>query len=143
VTAEDPDASGSLVDQDSFVSVGMIAEWLDSFKQKAAGTDGNLLDINSLDADNALLQLASAQGPQIEEVLEIAESSQRFGRPWDGEGAPYSALTIQGYAHTILAGSDYVVFQAPCGLFSLSTQNNHTGTDVIGATFKVLDIEDM
>jgi len=143
VTAEDEDASDAEVDQDSYVSVGMIAEWLDSFKQRAAGTDGNLLDINGLDADNALLQLASVQGPQTEEVLEIAESSQKFGRPWDGEGAPYSALQLAGYSHTVLAGSDYVVFRAPCGLFQMSLQNNHTSSDRLGVTFEVLAIEDM
>jgi len=143
VTAEDSDATSDGFDQDSFVSVGMIAEWLDSFKQKAAGTDGNLLDINSIDADNALLQLNSAPGPQTEEVLELAEDSSKFGRPWDGEGAPYSALQLAGYSHTVLAGSDYVVFRAPCGLFQMSLQNNHTSSDRLGVTFEVLAIEDM
>jgi len=142
-TADDPDESLGGTDQDSYVSVGMIAEWLDSFKQKAAGTDGNLLDINSIDADNALLQLNSAPGPQTEEVLELAEDSSKFGRPWDGEGAPYSALQLSGYAHTVLAGSDYVVFRAPCGLFQLTLQNNHGSTDKLGVTFEVLAIEDM
>lgn len=142
-TAEDTDASGGTSDQDSFVSVGMIAEWLDSFKQRAAGTDGNVLDIASIDADNALLQLLSDQGPQTEEVLELAESSSKFGRPWDEAGAPYSALTLQAYAKSILSGSDYVVFQAPCGLFQLTHENNHSSTETIRATFKVLAIEDM
>lgn len=142
-TDEDAVSSGDETDEDSFVSVGMISEWLDSFRLKAAAQAGNELGVKQLDADNALLQLVSVSGPQTEEVLELAEEGQVEQRPWDAVGTAYSSLTVQGYAHTILAGSDYVVFQAPCGLFNLATQNNHGSTDVIGATFKVLAIEDM
>ena len=34
-TTDDPDESNASTDQDSYVSVGMIAEWLDSFKRAA------------------------------------------------------------------------------------------------------------
>ena len=144
-TAEDVDASGSESDQDSFVSVGMISEWLDSFKQKSPGTDASGLEILGMDADNALLQLMSDQGPQTEEVLELAEEGQKEGRPWESlnTDGTYTGITLQSYARTLLNGSDYVVFQAPCGLFNLKTQNKSGSSDVISATFKVLAIEDM
>ncbi len=151
VTADDPDESTSATDQDSFVSVGMISEWLDSFKKKAAGTDAAGLEILGIDADNALLQLGSSQGPQVEEVLELAEEGQKEGRPWQGLNTDghYTSLNLQAFGRTLLNGSDYLVFQAPCGLFQLNTTNsavNAAGnavTDIVSATIKVLAIEDM
>ena len=145
VTAEDDDVSGGVSDQDSFVSVGMISEWLDSFKKKAAGTDAAGLEILGIDSDNALLQLNSQQGPQVEEVLELAEDGQKEGRPWDGTNTDghYTSLNLQAFGRTLLNGSDYIVFQAPCGLFQLNTENKSGSTDVVVATMKVLAIEDM
>jgi len=148
VTADDPDESTSGSDQDSFVSVGMIDEWLDSFKKRAPGTDAGGLEILGIDADNALLQLGSTQGPQIEEVLELAEEMQKEGRPWQGLNTDghYTSLNLQAYGRTLLNGSDYLVFQAPCGLFQLDTENlfgDANGAQIISATMKVLAIEDM
>lgn len=147
VTADDPDGSSPTTDQDSFVSVGMIDEWLDSFKKRAPGTDAGGLEILGIDADNALLQLSSSQGPQVEEVLELAEEGQKEGRPWQGLNTDghYTSLNLQAYGRTLLNGSDYLVFQAPCGLFQLDTTNLVGGTDaqIVSATMKVLAIEDM
>jgi len=145
-TADDPDESTITTDQDSFVSVGMIDEWLDSFKKRAAGTDAGGLEILGIDADNALLQLSSAQGPQVEEVLELAEEGQKEGRPWQGLNTDghYTSLNLQAYGRTLLNGSDYLVFQAPCGLFQLDTTNlDSSEAKIVSATMKVLAIEDM
>ena len=144
-TPDDPDESTGGSDQDSFVSVGMISEWLDSFKKKAAGTDAGGLEILGIDADNALLQLASQPGPQTEEVLELVEEGQKEGRPWQSLNTDghYTSLNLQAFGRTILNGSDYIVFQAPCGLFQLNTTNHSEATDIVSATMKVLAIEDM
>ena len=145
VTVDDPTEASFYTDQDSFVSVGMISEWLDSFKKRAAGTDAGGLEILGIDADNALLQLESDQGPQVEEVLELAESGQKEARPWQGLNTDghYTSLNLQAFGRTLLNGSDYIVFQAPCGLFQLNTENKSDSLDIVSATMKVLAIEDM
>ena len=76
-TPDSPDESGSTTDEDSFVSVGMIAEWLDSFKRSAKFDAGNSAGTATLDSDNALLQLRSQQGADKEEVLELVEDAQK------------------------------------------------------------------
>lgn len=149
--ADDPDESTSHTDQDSFVSVGMIDEWLDSFKKRTALSDASGLEHAVIDADNALLQLMSDQGPQVEEVLELAESGQKESRPWQALNTDghYTSLNLQAFGRTLLNGSDYIVFQAPCGLFQLNTTNNaknaegNSISDIVSATIKVLAIEDM
>lgn len=142
-TAEDPDASGSGADQDSFVTVGMVAEWLDSFKRKATHSETTSGIAPTIDPDNALLQLMSQQGADKEEVLEIAEDSMKEQRPWDLSGAAYTSAVNCGYTDTNLNGADYIVFKAPCGLFNLTLQNDSSGTETIISQFDVLDIEDM
>lgn len=136
-TPEDPDASGDDTDQDQFVSVGMISEWLDSFKRRPA-----ISSSQSIDSDNALLQLNSQQGNDKEEVLELASDQQEELRPWDLSGAAYTSAVASGYAKTLGLGSDYVVFQAPCGLAQITIGNEHTA-ETIQCVFDVLDIEDM
>ena len=145
VTEESPDASTSGFDQDSFVSVGMIDEWLDSFKKRTALSDAAGLEHAVIDSDNALLQLLSDQGPQVEEVLELAEEGQKESRPWQALNTDghYTSLNLQAFGKTLLNGSDYIVFQAPCGLFQLNTTNNSDSSDIVSATMKVLAIEDM
>ena len=144
-TADDPDESSSETDQDAFVSVGMIDEWLDSFKKRTALSDASGLEHDVVDSDNALLQLMSDQGPQTEEVLELAESGQKESRPWQALNSDghYTSLNLQAFGRTLLNGSDYLVFQAPCGLFQLNTENKSGSSDVVSATMKVLAIEDM
>ena len=141
-TAESPDASGDESDQDSFVSVGMIAEWLGSFKKKPSVTAGQYEAIGS---DNALLQLRSQQAADKEEVLELASDAQQENRPWDldNSSGQYSALVGAAWVQSV-NDSQYVVFQAPCGLFNLSLQNT-SGTDpeTLRVVFDVLSIEDM
>jgi hypothetical protein len=136
-TADDPDESLDGSDQDSFVSVGMISEWLDSFKKRPT-----LVSSTAIDSDNALLNLMSSGGPQQSEVLEIAEDNQEELRPWDLDGSAYTSAVISGYAKTLGLGSDYVVFQAPCGLVELALENDHTA-ETLQCVFDVLDIEDM
>jgi hypothetical protein len=136
-TPDDPDESSGATDQDSYVSVGMIDEWLDSFKRRPT-----LASATAVDADNALLNLMSSGGPQVEEVLELAEDQQEELRPWDLDGSAYTSAVISGYVKTLGLGSDYAVFQAPCGLVELALENDHTA-ETLQCVFDVLDIEDM
>ena len=139
-TADSPDESGTTSDQDSFVSVGMLREWLTSFKKSRASTANANEQITP---DNALLQLVSQQGADKEEVLELAKDSQAEQRPWDLNGATHYSMTAQTYARGTNGESGYVIFQAPCGLFNLTLQNDHTAAENIKFTFDILDIQDM
>ena len=137
-TADSPDESGSQFDQDSYVSVGMLKEWLGSFGKRPTKSSTVL----SLDDDNALLQLVSQQGADKEEVLELAKSSQEEVRPWDLGGSTHYSTTVQGYFQAQTGESSYQVFQVPCGLMSIVFANGATAQ---GARFDidVLDIQDM
>jgi hypothetical protein len=136
-TADDPDESSPLTDQDSYVSVGMVAEWLDSFKRKlVTGAAANI------DPDNALLQLRSQQAPDKEEVMELAAEGQTEGRPWDLDGAQFSQAVYQGFVTATSSESPTLVFNAPCGLFNL-TIGNSAAAEVVYADIEVLDIRDM
>ena len=129
--------SQSTTDQDSFKSVGMLKEWIGSFKKKAViGTSGNL------DEDNALLQLVSQQGADKEEVLELAADAQIEQRPWDLGGSTHYSTTVQAYFQSQTGESSYQVFQIPCGLFSLVFANGATAQGV-RFDIDVLDIQDM
>ncbi len=141
VTADSPDESGSQFDQDSFVSVGMIAEWLGSFKKRPDAFAG---DNESVSPDNALLQLRSQQAADKEEVLELAQDAQREKRPWDldNSSGQYSSLVGAAWIQSV-NDSQYVVFEAPCGLFNLSLQNTSGSTETLQVVFDVLSIEDM
>jgi hypothetical protein len=136
-TVDDPDESSGATDQDSYVSVGMIDEWLDSFKRRPATGSAQVVD-----ADNALLNLMHSGGPEQEEVALIAEDNQQELRPWDLDGSAYTSAVISGYVKTLGLGSDYAVFQAPCGLVELAMENDHT-EETLQCVFDVLDIEDM
>ena len=140
VTADDPDESHTGSDQDSFVSVGMIAEWLDSFKMRSPEGVSNI-SFPQIDADNALLQLRSQQAADKEEVLELAVESQRENRPWGTAPADYYDEVFAGYARSVLGGSDYVVCQVPCGLLQVAAESNVT--EAVQYQIEVLAIEDM
>jgi hypothetical protein len=137
-TADSPDESTTISDQDSFVSVGMLKEWIGSFKKKIPSAT----DTSKVDEDNALLQLVSQQGADKEEVLELAAESQKEARPWDLGGATHYSTTVQGYFQAQTGESSYQVFQVPCGLLSIVFANGATAQ---GARFDidVLDIQDM
>ena len=139
-TPDSPDESGNATDQDSFVSVGMLREWLTSFKKSRASTANANEQVTP---DNALLQLVSQQGADKEEVLELAKDSQAEQRPWDLNGATHYSMTAQSYARGTNGESGYIIFQAPCGLFNLTLQNDHSAAENIKFTFDVLDIQDM
>ncbi len=138
-TAESPDASGNETDQDSFVSVGMLKEWLGSFKKKVRS---GASDVQNLDDDNALLQLLSQQGADKEEVLELAKDGQSELRPWDLGGATHYSGTYAGVAHAVANESSYIVFQAPCGLFNVQSYSE-AAAQTVYTEFEVLDIRDM
>jgi hypothetical protein len=140
VTADDPDESTFPSDQDSFVSVGMIAEWLDSFRMRSPEGTANV-SFPAIDDDNALLQLRSLQGADKEEVLELAQDSQRENRPWGTAPSDYYDEVFAGYARSILSGSDYVVCQVPCGLLQLAMET--TPAETVTTQIEVLAIEDM
>ena len=132
--------SGTAGYADSFKSVGMLREWLTSFK-KSRATTANADE--QVTPDNALLQLISQQGADKEEVLELAKDSQAEQRPWDLNGSTHYSLQGAGYARATNGESGYMIFQAPCGLFSLLLQNDHLAAENTKFTFEVLDIQDM
>ena len=138
-TPDDPDESGGQTDQDHFVSVGMLKEWLGSFKKKSIPGASTT---TTTDDDNALLQLSSQQGADKEEVLELAQDSQMEVRPWDLGGSTHYSVTVQGYFQAQTGESSYQVMQVPCGLLQLVFANGATAQ---GARFDidVLDIQDM
>ena len=137
-TADDPAESTSVGNQDSFVSVGMIAEWLTSIKKKAIGN----ADVLSVQADNALLQLM-ADSPSSEEVLELAEDAAQEGRPWDLDGSAYTALTGAAYYRSSANQSrDNIIF-VPCGILQIAQANAHSATETITTEFEIIDIYDM
>ena len=138
-TAESPDESGDNTDQDSFVSVGMLKEWLGSFRKKRPASSA---PAHQIDDDNALLQLISQQGADKEEVLELAQSGQDEGRPWDLGGATHYSGTYAGVAHAVANESSYIVFQAPCGLFNVQSYSE-AAAQTVYTEFEVLDIRDM
>ncbi len=139
-TADSPDESTTGTDQDSYVSVGMLKEWLGSFRKKRE-TSG--APAHQIDDDNALLQLISQQGADKEEVLELAQTGQDEGRPWDLGGSTHYTTTAQSYGKALSGESAYVVFQAPCGLLSLTLQNDHSSAENVRFQLEVLDISDM
>lgn len=133
----DDEESSTITDQDSYVSVGMVAEWLDSFSRKPIRTSSA-----TIDPDNALLQLRSQQAADKEEVLELAEEGQSEGRPWDLDGAQFKEAVYQGFCRSTGSESSMLVFNAPCGLFNLRLANE-AAAETIYADIEVLDIRDM
>ncbi len=141
-TADDPDESGTGSDQDSFVSVGMIAEWLDSFKKHSA-FDVAASTLDTIDDDNALLQLRSQQSADKEEVLELAQEAQTELRPWDLAGARFSGEVSAGYLQSTSDSPEMIIAEVPCGLFNLEMVNTSGGSDIATVCVEVLDIRDM
>lgn len=134
------DSSGDVSDQDSFKSVGMLKEWLGSFKKKVqAGASA----VQNVDSDNALLQLISQQGADKEEVLELVYENQSEVRPWDLGGSTHYSESAQAFARSVSGESSYVIFQAPCGLFNIHFVNNHGSAEGVKYDLEVLDISDM
>lgn len=136
-TADSPDESGTQTDQDSFVSVGMLKEWLTSFRKQATPADSD----EDIVSDNALLQLMHDAGAQKEEILEIAREGQVEERPWDLGGATHYSLAYGGLCRAD-GESAYIVFQAPCGLFQINT-TSEAAAETVYTEFDVLDIRDM
>ena len=140
-TADDPDESGGTTDEDSFVSVGIIAEWLDSFRRSRTGD--SIPSETEIDADNALLQLASQQGMDKEEVLEIVQDIDREQRPWDKTGAQYYTPLPVMFDNAVSGETSTSILRVPCGLLQLTMTNNHSAQESVYSTIEVLSIEDM
>ena len=136
-TADSPDGSGSVSDQDSFVSVGMIDSWLSSISKAPLATADSL----RIQADNPLIQLR-IDSPSSEEVLEIVEDSAAEGRPWDLDGSQYTSLTGQAYYRSSANQSKEQIIYVPCGLLQLDQVNGHSATETITTEFQILDIYD-
>ena len=137
-TAESPDdLSSNMTDQDSYISVGMIDEWLDSFHKRSYGSGADII----IDADNALLQLTS-DSASSEEVLELAEDIQSEGRPWDKDSSAYSVGVTGGYCISVAGESSYDSFVAPCGLMRVDWINS-AAADTTRIVFDIIDISDM
>ena len=137
-TPDVPDESGSGSDQDSFVSVGMIAEWLTSINLKRGG----LGDGVRIQSDNALLQLI-ADSPSSEEALELIEDAAEEGRPWDLDGSAYTSLTGQTIFRSGQHNSNKEIIFVPCGLLELTQVNGHSGSELVVTEIEILDIYDM
>ena len=136
-TADDPDGSGSVSDQDSFVSAGMIDSYLKSFKKKSLSTN----DAHRIQSDNPLLQLNGTMAK--EEVLEVAEDSAEEGRPWDFDGSQYIDLTTQAYIRTNSNVGPEAIIQVPCGLLKYSQVNGSSSQESLTTVFEIIDIYDM
>lgn len=138
VEPSDHAESGSVSDQDSFKSVGIIDSWLTSVKKKPLGTADTL----RIQSNNPLLQLVS-DSQSSEEVLEIAEESAAEGRPWDLDGSQYTSLTGQAYFRSTSSQSKEELIFVPCGILEMAQTNNHSASEVVITEFEVLDIYDM
>lgn len=137
-TPDSPDESSADTDQDSFVSVGMISDWLLSIKKKALPQADNL----RMQADCALLQI-NADSASSEEVLEIVEDSAEEGRPWDLDGSAYTTLTGQAYYRSSANQSKENIIFVPCGILEIQQANAHGSTETITTEFEILDVYDM
>ena len=137
-TADSPDESGAGSDQDSFVSVGMISDWLQSIRKKPLASGDGV----RIQADCALLQI-NADSPSSEEVLELVEDGAEEGRPWDLDGSAYTTLTGQAVYLTNTNQSATQIVHVPCGLLELTQQNFHNASDILYTEFEILDIYDM
>lgn len=140
-TPDDPDESTARGDQDSFVSVGMVDEWLDSFKRSRAIPSGTN---TAIDPDNALLQLMSQQSADKEELLELAEETSKEGRPWDLDNSSGIYTELQPLAQVRATSSigEYAEFLVPCGLFK-ATMTSYAAQEVVSAQFTCLGVYDM
>lgn len=137
-SADSPDESTTGTDQDSFVSVGMLDEWLGSFAKAKTRDVSN----ETIDPDNALLQLVSQQAADKEEVLELAQDSKLELRPWDLGGSTHYTTWPQGILASSSAESSTIILQVPCGLLELRTDNGASADNVFWE-IEVLDISDM
>lgn len=125
-------------DQDSWTSVGMVSSWLDSFKKRDIPTDST-----DIDPDNPLLQLRSQQGADKEEVLELASSASKEGRPWDLDNSTYVGLQEIGFLRSYTGESNTIQLAVPCGLLEVYTANSSGSTETIDIQFDVVGIMDM
>ena len=136
-TADSPDGSGTVSDQDSFVSVGMIDSYLKSIKKKSLGTADTL----RIQSDNPLLQLNGTMAK--EEVLEVAEDNAAEARPWDLDGSAYRTLTGQAYFRSGQHQSTKEIIYVPCGLLEITQINAHSAQEIVVTEFEILDVYDM
>ena len=130
--------SGSVSDQDSFHSVGMIDSWLTSISKKSLGTADSL----RIQSDNPLLQLI-ADSTSSEEALEIIEESASEGRPWDLDGSQYISLTGAAYFRTNVNQAPVQIIHVPCGLLEIQQESMHSAEEIAVTEFEILDIYDM
>jgi hypothetical protein len=147
--AESSDASDAEMDQDSWVTVGIIDSWLQSFKLKQQAIPSSTND--TAHEDNPLNQLW-ADSVSSEEVMEIVEDIQKENQPWDRTGATYyNSVTRSCWAIGDQPG--YMVVEAPCGLLELDLVGYYTDGNTDDSTshtsegveveIEVLDIRDM
>ncbi len=141
--ADDPDESSGATDQDSWVTVGIVESWLDSFKLRQQAIVSTTND--TAEADNPLSQLW-ADSQSSEEVMEIIEDIQKENQPWDrADVTYYSPVTRSCWATGNQPG--YMVVEAPCGLLELdlvghNTDGDHTA-EIVEVEIEVLGIRDM
>ncbi len=137
-TADSPDESGGVTDQDSLVSAGMISSYQNSLRKKlVVATEGE-----SIDDDNPLKQLV-ANSAASEEVLELQLDASQEARPWDLDGSAYSTQIMQLYYRAALGGPLTEVIQVPCGLLEIAQVNAHSASENLVTKFEILAVEDM
>ena len=133
---DDPDESTTTSDQDSFVSVGMIKTWLNSFKKKSLPDSGS-----TVSPDNPLLQLVAASASS-EEVLELGADSQAEARPWDLDASQYATGVTGHYCVAVNGESSTDAALVPCGLMRLDFVSDAAAQDV-RIVFDVVPLGDM
>lgn len=141
-TVSSADPSSAAVADESYVSVGMIRGWLDSFKQKPQQSSSGSTANDVTDPDNPLLQLM-ADSISTEEVAEIVKEVQTELAPWDRSGDTYVSR-VSKRVHLNHKGEDTIIMQVPCGLAKVSVYG--AGNDADHETqldIEVLDITDM
>ena len=143
-------ASSSITDQDSWVTVGIIDSWLQSFKLKQQAIASSTTD--TAHEDNPLNQIWSDRASS-EEVMEIVEDIQKENQPWDRTGATYYNA-VKRSCWSIGGNPGYMVVEAPCGLLELDLRGHNTGgtagtsadpyvAENVEVEIEVLDIRDM
>lgn len=137
-----PDISGTSSDQEKYVSVGMVHEWLESFKQRATVPAGGAADLLSSTGDNPLLELL-ADSQSSKEAIEIAADVQAEAPPWDRDSSQY-ANAVYKRLHRYSTSDDTIIMEIPCGVCEVMTQE-FTGSAAVESqiSVEVLDIRDM
>lgn len=125
-------------EENSFEAVGMVSEWLDSFRKRGS----NLITDEFIDSDNALLQLMN-DSLSSEEVLELVEDQDKQQMPWDRDGSTYRTRYPAAFLCSSSDNTQSAIIRAPLGLVEFMQENDSGSSDRQYTRVQVLAIEDM